>query len=478
MKNHEEGMEKLLTIEKTINGMIELHRLVVELKDLESQHQKTIEALRASEKKYRTFLEHIPLKLFIKDRNFSYVYCNEYYAEDLKIRPEEIAGKTDYDFFPKDLADKYRSDDKQIIEAGKLENIEDRYVQEEQTFVVHMVKTPIRDEKGNIIGILGMFWDITEQKRNEEELRKYRIHLEELLSDRTAELQKTNERLQWEITKGAQVEAQLRQAKETCQTIFENTGTPIAIIAAEDLMVSETNQEFEKIFGFSRGEVEDKKKLAEFIAEDDRERMKEHYFDWRARGGAAPKSQEYRFLDKQGNTIDISMTMVLIPGTEKMVASLLDITERNRIEKALQRSEERHRSLVESAHIAITVIQDGMFKFMNPKSIEIFGYSREELTSQAALEFIHPDDREGFELHLRRVKEGGPLHAYSFKLVRKDGSVRWLENKMTLIHWEGKPATLNLINDITVRQQALEELGNSIEPFRAVVNAMGKILSI
>jgi PAS domain S-box-containing protein len=341
-----------------------------------------------------------------------------------------------------------------------------------------MVKTPIRDEKGNIIGILGMFWDITEQKRNEEELRKYRIHLEELLSDRTAELQKTNERLQWEITKGAQVEAQLRQAKETCQTIFENTGTPIAIIAAEDLMVSETNQEFEKIFGFSRGEVEDKKKLAEFIAEDDRERMKEHYFDWRARGGAAPKSQEYRFLDKQGNTIDISMTMVLIPGTEKMVASLLDITERNRIEKALQRSEERHRSLVESAHIAITVIQDGMFKFMNPKSIEIFGYSREELTSQAALEFIHPDDREGFELHLRRVKEGGPLHAYSFKLVRKDGSVRWLENKMTLIHWEGKPATLNLINDITVRQQALEELGNSIEPFRAVVNAMGKILSI
>ena len=69
MENHEEGIEKLVTIEKTINGMIELHRLVVELKELESQHQKTIEALRASEKKYRTFLENIPLKLFIKDRN-------------------------------------------------------------------------------------------------------------------------------------------------------------------------------------------------------------------------------------------------------------------------------------------------------------------------------------------------------------------------------------------------------------------------
>lgn len=478
MKNHEEGMEKLLTIEKTINGMIELHRLVVELKDLESQHQKTIETLRASEKKYRTFLEHIPLKLFIKDRNFSYIYCNEHYAEDLKIKPEEIAGKTDYDFFPKELAEKYISDDKQIIETGKLENIEDRYVQEEQAFVVHMVKTPIRDEKGNILGILGLFWDITEQKRNEEELRKYRVHLEELLSDRTAELQKTNDQLQWEITKGAQVEAQLRQAKEKCQTIFENTGTAIAIIGEEDMIVLQTNPEFEKILGISREEVENKKRLTEFIAEDALERMKEHYFAWRTRGDAAPKSQEYRFIDKQGNTKDILMTMVLIPGTEKIVASLLDITERNRIEKALQRSEERHRSLVESANIAISVIQDGMFKFINPKSIEIFGYSQEELTSQTALEFIHPDDREGFELHLRGLKDGGPLHAYSFKFVRKDGSVRWLENKMALIHWEGKPATLNFINDITVRKQAMEELGNSIEPFRAVVNAMGKILSI
>lgn len=478
MKNHEEGMEKLLTIEKTINGMIELHRLVVELKDLESQHQKTIEALRASEKKYRTFLEHIPLKLFIKDRNFSYVYCNEYYAEDLKIRPEEIAGKTDYDYFPKDLADKYRSDDKQIIDAGKLENIEDRYVQEEQTFVVHMVKTPIRDEKGNIIGILGMFWDITEQKRNEEELRKYRIHLEELLSDRTAELQKTNERLQWEITKGAQVEAQLRQAKETCQTIFENAGTAVVIIGEEDMIMSQTNPEFERVFRISKDEVENKKKLTEFIAVEELERMKEDYFGWRAVGGAVPKTREYRFIDNQGNGKDISMTLALIPETKQVVASLLDVTESNRKEKALQRSEERHRSLVENADIAITVIQDGMFKFINPKGNEILGYSQEELTSRTALEFIHPDDKEGFKRHLSKLQDAGPPNVHSFRIVRKDGKVRLLQTKMALIHWEGKPATLHFITDITARKQALEELGNSIEPFRAVVNAMGKILSI
>ncbi len=79
---------------------------------------------------------------------------------------------------------------------------------------------------------------------------------------------------------------------------------------------------------------------------------------------------------------------------------------------------------------------------------------------------------------MRKVKDGGLPRVYSFKIVHKDGNVRWLENKMALIHWEGKPAALNFLTDITARKQALKELGNSIEPFRAVVNALEKILSI
>ena len=478
MKNHEEGMEKLLTIEKTISGMIELHRLVVELKELESHQQKTIEALRANERKYKTFLENIPLKFFIKDRNLSYVYCNESYAKDLKIRPEEISGKTDYDFFPADLVEKYVCSDKQIIEKGKLEDVEDTYIQDGQLFVVHMVKSPIRDEKGNIVGIMVMFWDITEQKRNEEELRKYRAHLEELLSDRTAELQKTNERLQWESTERMKVEDQFLQTGEKCQTIFENAGTAIIIIGEEDMMISQTNPEFERLFRISKEEVENKKRLTDFIAAEDLERMKEDYFGWRAVGGVAPKAQEYRLVDAQGTRKDISMTLALIPETRQVVASLLDVTERNRKEEALQRSEERHRSLVENAGIAISVIQDEMFRFINSKGNEVLGYSREELTSQPALQFIHPDDQEAFERQLSKLQDAGPSGVHSFRMARKDGKVRWLETKMAFIHWEGKPATLHFITDITARKQALEELGNSIEPFRAVVNAMEKILSI
>ena len=76
-------------------------------------------ALRVSENRYRRLLENLPQRIFHKDRNSVYVSCNEIYARDLKIRPEEIFGKTDYDFYPEALANKYRSDDKKSWSPGK-----------------------------------------------------------------------------------------------------------------------------------------------------------------------------------------------------------------------------------------------------------------------------------------------------------------------------------------------------------------------
>jgi PAS domain S-box-containing protein len=116
-----------------------------------------------SENRYRRLVENLPQKIFHKDRNSVYVSCNEIYARDLKIRPEEIFGKTDYDFYPEALANKYRSDDKRIMESGKTEDIEEKYIKDGKEFIIHTVKTPLKDEEGNIIGILGIFWNITEK---------------------------------------------------------------------------------------------------------------------------------------------------------------------------------------------------------------------------------------------------------------------------------------------------------------------------
>ena len=130
-----------------------------------TKRKRSEEALRKSENKYRTLLEHLPQKIFHKDRNSVYVSCNENYARDLKIRPEEIAGKTDQTFFPKKMAKKYRVDDKKIIASAKTKEFDEKYIQDGQEIWVHTVKTLVKDEKDRIMGILGIFWDITNRSR-------------------------------------------------------------------------------------------------------------------------------------------------------------------------------------------------------------------------------------------------------------------------------------------------------------------------
>jgi len=129
-------------------------------------------ALRASESKYRTLLENIPQKIFLKDRYSVYLSCNINYADDLKIEPQEIVGRTDYEFYPKELAEKYRADDQRIMQSGHTENIEEKYILHGQEVSVQTVKTPVRDDNGNVTGILGIFWDITERKKAEEALKE------------------------------------------------------------------------------------------------------------------------------------------------------------------------------------------------------------------------------------------------------------------------------------------------------------------
>jgi len=129
------------------------------------------EQLRVNEARFRTLVETIPQKIFTKDRHFRWISINANMARDLGVNPEDVVGKDDYDFFPPALADKYRADDQRVMETGETLDFEERYLQHGKEIWVNTVKTPVRDELGEIIGIFGIFWDITAHKQAEEALQ-------------------------------------------------------------------------------------------------------------------------------------------------------------------------------------------------------------------------------------------------------------------------------------------------------------------
>ncbi len=146
-----------------------------------------------------------------------------------------------------------------------------------------------------------------------------------------------------------------------------------------------------------------------------------------------------------------------------------DITERKRAEEEVRASQEKYRLLVENATVGIIVAQDGLVKYANPEALGFAGFSPEELASKPFLELIHPDDQEvTFEYYLQflRGEETPPSH--EFRIIDKHGQTKWLESNAVLVTWEGSPATLNFLQDVTQRRHAEAERQRHVEQMTAL----------
>ena len=136
-----------------------------------------------------------------------------------------------------------------------------------------------------------------------------------------------------------------------------------------------------------------------------------------------------------------------------------DISARRSALEALRLSEERNRLVVENASDAIFVAQDGFVKFPNSRATALTGYTAEELTSVPFPEFIHPEDREMVvDRHRKRIAGHEVPARYPFRLLTKPGDVLWMDICSVLITWEGRPATLNFLRDVTLQKKLEEQL--------------------
>ncbi|WP_158303591.1 PAS domain S-box protein [Methanosphaerula palustris] len=189
---------------------------------------------------------------------------------------------------------------------------------------------------------------------------------------------------------------------------------------------------------------------------------------------------EYRIIIQGGhirNIYELAEISRDEQGTPLLVfGTAQDVTERILAEMICRESELKYRTLIESANEGIFIIQDGFVPYGNPKAMEIMGFSADEFAGNHFLELVHPDDRqETLERYQKRIRgEFDEPIAYS-RIIDRNNNVHWLEINAVRILWNGRPATLNFVTDITRRRRAEEALRESEENYRMVVENISDV---
>ena len=405
--------------------------------EVRRDRERAEKELVRSEDRFRYLVEQIPAVTYVQepidsDTPKAITYMSPQYESMLGYPPEkEILDEEHWlrvlhpDDRERVLAEELRTD-----QTGEPYKIEYRQIARDGRVVwVRDEATLIRDEEGNSLYWLGVQYDITEQKRAEEEFRK------------------SEERF-----------------KVLSQEVVEG------IILSENGRIIDANRSLTEMFGYG---------LEELIGKDAIELTAPEYRDTVIRRISDEDTRPYESmgLKKDGAIFPIEIRPRHLPysGRRIRVTSVIDLTERKEAEEALIMSEERYRTLVEQlpAVTYMQEIEDATLAYVSPQMESVLGYSPEEYLANPdlRLQTIHPEDRGWVLQEDARTDESGEPYSVEYRRISRDGRVVWVREEAVLVRdSEGRPLFWQgILMDVTERKHQEEALRQSEALYRTVV---------
>jgi len=395
-------------------------RQIAELRRIVAEKQELIARLEESRETFRLVADIMHDVIRLIDQDGLIRYASPSHMNVLGYAPESLLGKS--------LAEMIHPDDRATIQSF--------YARSQDTGAVDKMAYRLRHADGHYLWL-----EMTSRfvSGSETGVNGY------IVSER-------------DISEQRQTDEALRQSENRYRAIFETTGSATLIINEEGTVIL-ANHEAQELTGYTKEELEGGKKWQMFVHPDDLPRIEEYN---RLRGtepAKAPRRYEFRMIDSRGREKYILNTVARIPGTALTISSSMDITDLKAAESSLRESEQKYRLLIEKANDAILIAQDGFIKFLNQKASSLMGYSAEDMTQIKFTEMIHPDDRQMVqERHQRRSQGESPPSLYQFRVVTKSHDELVVEMNAIQISWEGKPAVLCFLRDITADKKIEERL--------------------
>ena len=387
-----------------------------------TERKRAEEALRASQQILEGILNAIPVRVFWKDKNLIYLGCNTIFARDAGFAdPKDIIGKDDYQMGWRDQAEKYRADDRQVIESGlsKLLMEETQTTPQGSTITLLSSKIPLRASTGEISGILGTYLDITKRKRAEEALGR---------------------------------------SREEFKDLFDNAPVGSHEVDAEGRLVRINNTEL-KMLGYSAEEL-----LGQFVWKISMEEETSRRAALAKLAGELPPPQGFvrKFRRKDGSAFPVLITDRILKREDGAIigirAAVQDITERKRDEEALVRTSALLEALLQNTTDLIYFKdKESRFVQFSRKMLEHFHLTNpNELTGRTDFDFFSAEHaRPAFEAELEIIRSGKPILNLEEKENHLDGRVTWVSTSK--MPWRDNAGniigTMGISRDITERKR-------------------------